>query len=139
MGKTRKKYTRTMDDLLEMFSEVLDPEDVLTSKLMAQISSAITSERLRLQMSQEKFAEYIGVAQSLVSRWEHGNYNFSIKKLSEIAVKLNLDVNLSINPHVANPQKVHLKEPYGAKVIEFVARDSAPDNIFHIAEQLEEM
>lgn len=139
MGKTKNKYARTMDDLLEMFSDVLDPADVLTSKLMAQISSAITGERLRLQMSQEKFADHIGVAQSLVSRWEHGNYNFSIRKLSEIAVKLNLDVNLSINPHVAKPQEDRFKKVPGAKVIEFVARDSAPDNVFHITEHLEEM
>ena len=140
MRKSKNKYARTVDDLLEMFSDVLDPADVLTSKLMAQISSAITGERLRLRMSQEKFADHIGVAQSLVSRWEHGNYNFSIRKLSEIAVKLNLDVNLSINPHITKPQKiVHLKESCGAKVIEFVPRDSKPDNVFHIAEQLEEM
>ena len=139
MGKSNGKYTRTMDDLLGMFSDILDPADVLTSKLMAQISSSITSERLRLRMSQEKFAEHIGVAQSLVSRWEHGNYNFSIRKLSEIAVKLNLDVNLSIKPHAVKPHEVPLKKSSGAKVIEFVARDSVPDNVFHIAEQLEEM
>lgn len=103
-----KKYSRTIEDLFTMFSDTLEPADVLTSKLMAQISSAITKERLSRQMSQEKFAEYIGVGQSLVSRWEHGNYNFSIRKLSEIAVKLNLDVDLTIEPHTKKGKNINV-------------------------------
>lgn len=135
-----KKYSRTMEDLLEMFSDTLEPADVLTSKLMAQISSSITKERLRLHMSQDKFADYIGVGQSLVSRWEHGNYNFSIRKLSEIAVKLNLDVNLSINPHTEELQEIRSNSSTGAKVIVFTPRKgNAPNNEFYITEQLEEM
>ena len=83
--------------LLELFEDTLSPSEVISSKLMAQISSAISKERLRLHMNQSDFAKYIGVTQSEISRWEHGNYNFSIKKISEIAAMLNLDVNIEIN------------------------------------------
>lgn len=85
-----------IEDLLQLFEDTLSPSDVLISKLMAQISAAITKERLKLHMTQSEFAEYIGSSQSLVSRWEHGDYNFTIKKIAEIAVKLNLDVNIEM-------------------------------------------
>ena len=52
------------DDLLSLFEDSLTPQDVLSAKLMAQISSAITSERLRLRMSQQEFADHINVPQS---------------------------------------------------------------------------
>lgn len=134
-----KKYSRTIEDLFTMFSDTLEPADVLTSKLMAQISSAITKERLSRQMSQEKFAEYIGVGQSLVSRWEHGNYNFSIRKLSEIAVKLNLDVDLTIEPHTKKGKNINVgNTTIGAntQIVQFL-----PDRIqtYNIQEELEEM
>ena len=102
------KYSCTINDLFNMFSDVLNPEDVLTSKLIAQISSAITQERINLNMNQTEFADYIDASQSLVSRWEHGNYNFSLKKLAEIAVKLNLDVNINISKNVT--ESSHLQE-----------------------------
>lgn len=84
----------SINQLFELFDDILDPSDVLYSKLMAQISSAIIKERLKLHMTQCEFASHIEVKQSLISRWEKGNYNFSLKKLSEIAAKLNLDVNI---------------------------------------------
>lgn len=85
-----------IDSLLNLFEEYLEPSDVLLSKLMAQISTAITRERLKKRMTQADFAKYISASQSLVSRWEQGDYNFSLKKIAEIAVSLNLDVNISM-------------------------------------------
>ena len=91
------KHACTIDDLFDLFEESLSPADVITSKLMAQVSTAITKERLKLSMNQSDFAEHIGTTQSLVSRWEHGDYNFSIRKIAEIAAVLNLDVNISMH------------------------------------------
>lgn len=84
-----------LEDLLGLFEDSVDPSDVLASKIMAQISSAITKERLKLRMNQSQFAEHINASQSLVSRWEQGNYNFSIRKIAEIASILDLNVNFS--------------------------------------------
>lgn len=87
-----------INDLLVLFEKSLKPEDILTAKLMAQVSTSITKERLKLRMNQKDFAQHIHASQSLVSRWEHGDYNFSIRKIAEIASSLNLDV--SVNFHV---------------------------------------
>lgn len=86
-----------LDELFSLFEDSIDPSDILLSKLMAQISTAITRERLKLKMNQEQFAKHINTSQSLISRWEHGDYNFSIKKIAEIAASLDLDVNISMN------------------------------------------
>lgn len=91
------KHACTIEDLFNLFEDSLTPADVITSKLMAQISSAITKERLKLSMNQSDFAKHIGATQSLVSRWEHGDYNFSIRKIAEIAEKLDLDVNITMH------------------------------------------
>lgn len=94
-------YECSIGDLFDLFDESLEPADVLTSKLMAQISTTVTRERIKLHMNQADFAKHISASQSLVSRWEHGDYNFSIKKLADIATRLNLDVNISIVPQNA--------------------------------------
>ncbi len=85
-----------INDLFSLFEDVLSPSDVLTSKIMAQVSTSITKERLKLGLNQADFAKRINASQSLVSRWEHGDYNFSIRKIAEIAVALNLDVNITL-------------------------------------------
>ena len=91
-----EKNECNLSELLSLFEETLDAADILTSKIMAQISTAITKERLKLHMNQSEFAKYINASQSLVYRWERGDYNFSIRKIAEIATALNLDVDFSL-------------------------------------------
>lgn len=69
-----------LEDLLALFENVIQPEDIIYAKISSQVSSAITKERLRLNMNQKEFADYIHSQQSLVSRWESGKYNFSLRK-----------------------------------------------------------
>lgn len=91
-----KEFCKGIDDLLALFENSLSPAQALSAKLISQVSVAITKERIKLGMTQQEFADYIEVKQSQVSRWEHGEYNFSIKKIAEIASKLNLDVNIAL-------------------------------------------
>ena len=106
-----------IQDLFGLFEEILSPADVLSAKLMTQISGIITKERIKRHMTQSEFAGYLNVTQSQISRWEHGDYNFSLEKIADIAAKLNLDVNISAvdisiyraleaygNEHSASPQ-----------------------------------
>lgn len=96
MGK--KVEPAKLEDLFSLFENVLAPEDVLCAKVMSQASRAIIRERLNLQMNQKEFAEHIHATQSLVSRWERGDYNFSIKKLSGIASALDMNLHISMTP-----------------------------------------
>ena len=48
-------------------------------------------------MTQQEFAEYMGVSQGMVSKWESREYNFTIRSLNEICQKLALDFSVSID------------------------------------------
>ena len=131
------RESKIIEDLLSLFSETLTPADVLSAKLMAQFSNAITSERLNLNMSQKDFAKHINATQSLISRWECGDYNFSINKIAEIAAKLDLNVDFKINKcHSStdtsrNDNMVTTEVP--CKIIQF------PNPYVKVDEELEEM
>lgn len=58
------------------------------TRIRAIVSAEIQLARLERKMDQKAFADFMGVTQGMVSRWENGDYNFTVKKLSEIAVKL---------------------------------------------------
>ena len=46
---------------------------------------------------QIEFAEYMGVTQGMVSKWESREYNFTIKSLNEICEKLDLELSVCLN------------------------------------------
>lgn len=132
-----KNKSCTIDDLLALFEDVLSPADVLSAKLMGQISSAITKERLALNLTQKEFASHINATQSLISRWECGDYNFSVNKIAEIASKLDLDVNITMT-HL-NHSVFHSSDELETtgKIVQFPTK---PDNAYtRITEQLEEL
>lgn len=103
-----------LEDLLALFENVIQPEDIIYAKISSQVSSAIVKERLRLKMNQKEFADYIHSQQSLVSRWESGKYNFSLRKLSEISAALDMKLNLSLTP-----RRVQRKEFFSTDTIKY--------------------
>lgn len=87
---------KSMDDLLELFENTLNPSDVIEARAVSQVTAAIIKERKRLGLDQKEFADKLGVSQSLVSEWENGNSNFTIKSLAEIAAKLDMCLDIKI-------------------------------------------
>ncbi|MBQ7809699.1 MAG: helix-turn-helix transcriptional regulator [Clostridia bacterium] len=65
-------------------------EQLKTEKALAIIAAKIQLRRLELGMDQKEFAKHMGVSQGMVSRWESGNYNFTISTLISICEKLEL-------------------------------------------------
>jgi len=49
-------------------------------------------------MNRKQFAEFMGVSQGLVSRWERGETNFTLETLVNIASKLGLEMQSPIKP-----------------------------------------
>ena len=83
-------------------TEGLNEAEVKTSIELAKISARIERSRLEMGMTQAEFSEYMGVSQGMVSKWESGEYNFTIKTLNEICQKLNLNLSVSVEKHCAN-------------------------------------
>lgn len=92
----KNEYCCDLNDLLELFNEKISESDIIAAKALSEISSTIVKQRLDLRMTQKEFAQYVGVSQGMVSKWESSDYNFSIKSLAEIAVKLDLDLSVRL-------------------------------------------
>ncbi len=86
--------------LLEALSESLSAADIVATTNKVKIAGCITDWRIKNGMTQAEFAEYCDVSQSTISKWENGDFNFTIDKLAEICCKLDLELDISIHePH----------------------------------------
>lgn len=74
----------------------LTDSEVKSMVEIAKISARIERKRIEMEMTQKEFADYMGVSQGMVSKWESREYNFTIKTLNDICQKLGLDLCISI-------------------------------------------
>lgn len=84
------KTTTALSDLLH---EYLTDAEISAARKQAAISARIALWRVEHNMTQKQFAEYVGVTQAMVSKWESGEYNFTVKTMAELCDKLGLDLN----------------------------------------------
>ncbi len=112
------KKMATLKDLFDMFDEYVDADDIISANILAQISSTIVKYRLDHQMNQKDFAEFLDVSQSMVSKIEGGNYNFSIRTLVKLCNKMNLklDIHMGDDINIKN----HTSANYNPVVIKVV-------------------
>lgn len=82
--------------LVNVLTANLSAADIKTAIVTSDISFRITKERVNRRMTQKEFAEYMGVTQAMVSKWESGDYNFTIGSIAKIFEKLKLDFNFEI-------------------------------------------
>lgn len=100
------KKGASISELLEAMAGFLSPEEVVASTVKAHVANQIAEWRISHKMSQQDFANYFGVNQSTVSKWENGDFNFSLEKLSEIACKLDLNLTVSLSAWKAETASV---------------------------------
>ncbi len=81
-----------MNDLLTSLSVSLSAEEVAFNGLCGVICGEIVAQRVKRNMSQKQFAEFMGVSQGMVSKWERGDCNFTLQSLVHIATKLDIPV-----------------------------------------------
>ena len=87
----------TMKDLLAAMTSQLSGEDVAASLVTSKAAYMITNSRVSLGQTQKEFADYMGVSQSMVSKWETGDYNFSLETLSKVFYKLGISIDFHKN------------------------------------------
>jgi predicted transcriptional regulator len=83
-------------DVFDTMFQSLSKGDILGADLRHQASAAICAKRQELKMSQAEFAAFMGVSQSMVSKWESFSYNFSLDNIGEIFVKLDIPIAFSV-------------------------------------------
>lgn len=89
--------------LLGSLSASLDDEELTLSAIQGLIAAEISYRRIQLGLSQKEFAEKMGVTQSLVSRWENGDSNFTMSTLVKIASRLDIEMQSPFVPASAKP------------------------------------
>ncbi len=74
----------------------------------SHIAFEIAAKRSDMGMSQKEFAKFMGVSQVMVSKWESGDYNFTLDTLNEVCFKLGMDFKpqVSVNKNPENRCKV---------------------------------
>lgn len=78
---------------VDLFNELSEGEKA-EAELMAGIAMAIHDKRTAMSMTQQEFADLNHVSQTMVSKWESGEYNFTISNLSRILAVLGIEITL---------------------------------------------
>lgn len=89
---------RDTQDLKSFFSRLMDGmtnAELIASKIKINISSEIGKYQVKNHLSQKDFAKILGVSQPMVSKYEGGDYNFTIDSLAQIADKMNMNLNVT--------------------------------------------
>ncbi len=84
--KNKVLEAQTTDWLTEGFSK----SEVKSITELAKISARLEMKRLDLGMTQKEFAQFMGVSQGMISKWESRDYNFTIATLNEICERIGL-------------------------------------------------
>ena len=106
----------TLTDLVEALAQSMSAVETAKTALHIELSQIIREARKQLNLSQKELAEKMDVKQSLVSRWESGECNYTIDTLVEIANALKLsvqcpltfdEVSVSVQPFPVRSQSIH--------------------------------
>lgn len=130
------EINKGLESLLLALTDKLSDEDLLLSHLQSDIAATIAEKRTSAGLSQKALAEALSVSQGLVSRWESGDCNFTLRTLVQIAQKLSINMQ---SPYVMDkPPHYHSIE----NVVEFpiwAARGYTQPGAYTETEELEEM
>lgn len=91
---------KTISDLVISISDKLTLADVYAADAISEVSVAILAKRISMNMTQTEFGKLLGVKQGMISKWENGDYNFTLKAISDICAKLNLTFTIGIEDYV---------------------------------------
>ena len=86
---------KPISGLLENISEQMHDHEILASNIRYDVSMMIHRYRLSENMTQRQFAEMMEVTQSMVSKWESGEYNFSIEQIAKVCDRINCEPKIS--------------------------------------------
>ena len=89
---------KTAADLLMAIGENMSAEEMMLLSLQGMIAAEVEMKRAELRMNQKQFAQYMGVTQATVSKWESGDTNFTLSTLVHIASKLGLKMQTPFEP-----------------------------------------
>ena len=91
---------------VDIFS-LLSQEEKMEADLLADISIQIHTRRIEMEMTQEEFAKFNNVTQTMVSKWESGEYNFTVQTLAKVFSRIGLSFTFDVGEKKAAFAAVH--------------------------------
>lgn len=84
-------------DYLEKLTSEMSASKLYYYDILYTLSTTVLENRLKREMTQKDFAKLLGISQAMVSKYESGDYNFTVKQICKICEKLNLSPDLSLS------------------------------------------
>ena len=81
-------------------------------EILNNISIAVVDYRVKHGFSQKQLAEMLDVSQAMVSKYESGDYNISLKALVSLLDKLNIRMNIDFDGASAVSEPELKESPY---------------------------
>jgi ribosome-binding protein aMBF1 (putative translation factor) len=75
-------------------------EERIAAESIAQIAATIQRQRKILGYSQQELATKLGVSQTMVSRWENGEENFTVHTLAKISAAIGMKLHNPLEKRV---------------------------------------
>ena len=97
-------------ELLDTFLPYFTNNELVELALSLKVSGAIIRRRVQLGMSQADLANRLGVKQPVVSKWESGDVNYTIKTIVDIFGALDLDFEILIGDEAEKYRKHNTHE-----------------------------
>ena len=104
-------HRTTLSDLITAIAKNMTTAELAKTVVNIQIQQMIHDTRMAKGWTQKDLADKMGVKQSLVSRWESGECNYTIDTLVDIADALGLSVQCPLKPD----DKIMSTEPENVK------------------------
>lgn len=85
--------------LLQELTDTLSAQEKIEYRyydILGNISRALVDYRIAHDLNQKQLSRILGVTQSMVSKYESGDYNISIRALNELCGKLDFALNICI-------------------------------------------
>ena len=92
-----KRFLESVSSTLDWMRRDFTPEQEAIYKyydLLGEISVRIVDYRKEHALSQAQLADLLGITQAMVSRYESGDYNFSVRTLNDLCEKLGLSLEI---------------------------------------------
>lgn len=92
------EFCLPIESVVDDLTQFMSTSDLIETVVRMEIGDLIRNTRKAQNLTQKDFAKKMKVSQSIVSRWESGDCNFTIHTLAQIAEALKLTLTNPIGP-----------------------------------------
>ena len=96
--------------------------DIIEADMMVAISERLTKKRVEMGLSQKEFAKMLGISQGMLSRYEKGANNFSVKTLAKVFGELGIHISLDFSEKEKSETKFDFPNMGWGNIPDYIGR-----------------